>query len=173
MKTRIKFLRRKVKDSQGFYPIILRVTKNRKSKIFTLSYKVTEDQWDSNQEKFTNRASNFIRKNKKLIQLEAIVLDILQEFEDQGLDFTLQQLERKLRYSSNSVTVNSYLENHIQRLEEMGKYGASEPYQNLKSALNKFWKEPLQFQEINYTWLKDFELYLTKAGDRMEALLLR
>ena len=166
MKATIKIYLRKVKNTNDQMPIIMRVTKDRKSKIITLGLKATESEWDFDQNRFNRKAQDYQRKNRALLSLESRALTIINDFISDNIDFTLNQFETKFRgFNNRKITVKKYLENLIQDYENADKYGPAEPYKNLKSALFKYAKKPIMFKDIDFEFLKGFENYLRSKGN--------
>lgn len=166
MKTTIKILPRELKKLNGEKPIILRVTKNRKSKIITLGLSTLDSEWDFEKGRFNRKSKNYQHKNRLLIEAELKGINLLEKLYEENKEFSLNQfLQRYFGQEEIRKSVKSYLENVIQSLERVDKYSSAEPYKNLKSALFKFADITISFQNINYHFLKKFEHNLRIAGN--------
>lgn len=166
MKATIKIYLRKVKNSNDQLPIIMRVTKDRKSKIITLGLKAKESEWDLNLNRYSKRSQDYQRKNRALLSIENRALTVINDFISDNADFTLNQFETKFRgFNNRKITVRKYLENLIQEYENANKYGSAEPYENLKSALFRYAKKQIMFKDIDFEFLKGFENYLRNEGN--------
>lgn len=166
MKATVKICLRKVKDSNNKRPVIIRITKDRKTKIITIGLKAYECEWDFEKNRFNKKASEYQKKNRVLLKIESRALSIINEFMEDNIDFTLNQFESKFRgFKFRKITVKNYLDNLIKNKEEVEKYGSAEPFKNLKSALFKYAKSSTMFKDIDYEFLVEFESYLRKEGN--------
>jgi len=166
MKATLKIFLRKVKDANGQRPVIMRVTKDRKTKIITLGLKASDKEWDFDKNRYNKRSNDYQKKNRVLLKIESRALSIINEFVEDNFDFTLNQFESKFRgFKNKTITVKKYLNILIDKKEDLGKYGPAEPFRNLKSALFKHAKSSIMFKDIDYEFLVDFENYLRRQGN--------
>jgi len=64
--TSIRAVLRKTKLANHKFPIILRFTKNRRSKYFRTPYNALEPEWNSNIGEFNKKSNNYIQNNRLL-----------------------------------------------------------------------------------------------------------
>lgn len=161
MKATIKIYLRNKPDINNKKPVVLRITKNRKTKIISLGRKSKDSEWDFDKNRFNKNSRNYQKKNRVLLNLEDRALKIIEDFTIDNTDFSLNLFEKKFRgEKKDKVYVNSYLNKMIEDFERTGRYGAAEPYKDLQSSLYKFTNKSLQFKEVDFNFLKSFELYL-------------
>lgn len=96
-KAKAKLILYKSKPSKdGTFPIVLRITKDRTRKYIFTSYKVTEDQWDS-ENSLVQKHPNSLRLNnllsKKVNEAEDVIIDMDRDKES----LNASQLKKKIR----------------------------------------------------------------------------
>lgn len=158
----IKFILRKKATSEGNYPVVLRITKNSKSKIITLSFKCSKNDWDENSNQFKKSYPNFTQSNLVLLKLKEKALKIINDFELEEIDFTLQQFEEKFRgIEPNKKTVLNFWEEVVEDLIKSGKVGNAKALSETKDSFFSFCtKKTLMFKEITPSLLDKYEVYL-------------
>ena len=161
MQATIKIFLRNKLDLNNQKPVVLRITKSRKSKVITLGLKSEDTYWDFELNRYNKKAKNYIKKNRALLKLEEKALIILDDYIHADEDFTLAQFENRFRGIENKPsTVYTYMKKMINELDENEKYSSSAPFKNLESAIFKFSNKKLKFKEIDFNFLKNFESYL-------------
>lgn len=166
MNTTIKiFLRNRV-DLNNKKPVVLRITKHRESKLITLGLKSEDNCWDKERNRFNKKASNHIQKNRIILNLEEKALKIINEFNLAEVNFSLIQFESKFRgIDEKQTTVSAYIDKLITSFDKSEKYSSSAPFKNLEAALFKFTGRDLTFNEVNFKFLKDFEVFLRSQNN--------
>ncbi|MCM8569545.1 site-specific integrase [Gramella jeungdoensis] len=162
MKATIKIYLRNKPDINNNKPVVLRITKDRKTKLISLGFKAKDEEWDSDKNRFNKRSRNYQKKNRVLLNLEDRALKVIEDFTiNNNMNFTLKLFEKKFRGENKErKNVNSYLTKLIDDFETTGRYGAAQPYKDLQSSLFKFTSKNLQFKEVDFNFLKSFEFYL-------------
>lgn len=90
---------------------------------------------------------------KKIRKLEALEIDVT-------LDNLLETNGRKV-----NITIGVCLSTTIARLESLGKYGSASKHKSLRSRLAQYRTLNIRLDEIDLTFLQDFELFLRKIGN--------
>lgn len=163
----IKILLRNKPNTEGLYPIILRVTKDRKVKLISLGMNCELKDWDESNQVFKKSHSNFIQKNRVLIKMKDKAFKIIAEFSLNDDDFTLTQFEMKFRGKDLSkVTVLDFWEEKIEDFVKAGRIGNSKAYKFTKQSFFKFCKnKKILFKEITPRLLDKYETYLREHNN--------
>jgi len=166
---------RNITTSNGKCPIVLRITKNRKSKLITLGLSCTVNEWDSNKNRFKKNHENAKQRNMSLLKLEQKANKIIDDFRDQDFDYTLAQFESRFRgNSSDGQTVLEFWEEKISDLIKAGRTGSARAYRDTKTSFFKFNKnKKLMFIEINATKVGKYETYLRGNGNKDGGIALK
>lgn len=144
------------------YPIIVRVIHNRKSKEqVLLDIKVKDNQWDKKNQllKSTYPQANYY--NKKLIKYKQNLSTRLVELDQQGVEFTAQEVLDGLNTSKKTVNpdVASFIYDYIEANPDNLTHQTLKYY---KSSANK-WKElypNLSLHKVTESHVNEFRKYL-------------
>ncbi len=168
---------RKTANKQGEYPLVLRITKNRKSKLITLKLTCKLKDWDDKKNEFKRSYPNVSQRNRVLLQLKDKALKIIDEFHLDDIDFTLNQFEDKFRgKASNKITVSEFWLEKIDDLNKAGRTGNARAYKDTYTSFFKYYTDKkLLFRELNPTLLEKYETALrsNKNTDGGIALKMR
>lgn len=162
----IKIILRDKPNKNGLYPVILRVTKDRKIKIITLGIESNQKDWDEKESQFKKSFHNHVQWNRVLLKSKQKAWEIIGEFNFDEIDFTLNQFEEKFRgKEQNKITVLEFWIEKINDLNLVGRTGNSRAYLDTKNSFFKFCKnQNILFREINVEFLDKYETYLRITG---------
>ena len=160
----VPILRKDRMSKTGSAPIHIRVTHNRKSRFIATGVTIPIDSWDAEKQRvksnlpesqelqlqIDNKVSELYRRIRKL---EALELEV-------SLDNLLETNGRKV-----NCTIGECLDSTITRLEGLGKYGSASKHRSLRSRLLQYRSLNIRMNEIDLTFLRDFELFLRKIGN--------
>ncbi len=163
----IKILLRAKPTNEGLYPVILRITNNRKSKIISLGFKCNHSDWDEVNIQFKKSFTNYTQSNLLLAKLREKALKIINDFELEELDFSLDQFEEKFRgLEPNKMTVLEFWNDVISDLIKSGKAGNAKALNETKNSVFNFHKKQnLMFKEITPAFLEKYEVYLRENNN--------
>ena len=149
-------------NKQNELPVILRIVKDRKSKLISLGMLCEKHDWDYKKNEFKKSYSNASQRNRVLLKLQEKALKIVDEFALDGVDFTLNQFEAKFRgRKSSKVTVSEFWIEKISDLNRAGRTGNARAYKDVYNSFFKFHtNKNLVFREITPTLLDKYETYL-------------
>ncbi|MDC1365075.1 site-specific integrase [Algibacter sp.] len=158
----IKILLKNKPSSDGEYPIILRIIKDRKTKRVSLGMNCFKKDWDETNFQFKKSQPNYLQRNRVLLKLKAKALKIIDDFNLEGIDFTLNQFEEKFRgKKKENITVSEFWIEKVKDLNKAGRTGNARAYKNVYNSFFKFHKNKnLMFREITPTFLDKYETYL-------------
>lgn len=167
MNTSIKLLLYTSKTlSNGEHPIMLRVTKDRKSKYISVGFSCSIDLWDDKENSPKKKHPHFkeikILIAKKKLDAEKLILNL--ENEDKNL--SAYEIKIKLHKEKvNNPLLMDYFDTIVARFIQSGQIKNSEVYKDAKRNLSYFiCGKKIHFSDIDVLFLNEFEEYLKKNG---------
>ncbi len=110
------------KRKDGTYPIVLRITKDRKSKYIFLKQYIKESDWDDIQCRVKRSHPNSNRLNNYILNKLSEADDLVMELETKKEMFSSSQIKKKLTNDKKRNSFFEYAENHLSDLEAQGKF---------------------------------------------------
>ncbi len=161
----ITIILRSKKLANGEHPIVLRVTKDRKSKIISLGLSCLKSHWKSSE--LVKKHTNSSMKNRIILKQKEKALKIIDNFNLEDIDFTLNQFEDEFRgRKSSKVTVSEFWKEKASDLNRAGRTGNARAYKDVCNSFFKFYKNKnLVFREITLTLLDKYETYLRSKNN--------
>ncbi|MDT0642773.1 site-specific integrase [Zunongwangia sp. F363] len=163
----IKTILRKTSLRNGKYPVLLRVTKDRKSKFFGTPFEANLNEWDSKLGRFNKKFTQQLKSNRLIGKFEDRALEVISELEMNQDFYTLNDFERKFRIQSNPEASNifSFWQEQIDEFKAAGRMSNAAIYHHTKNSMQKFAKQKsLHFYEVTPTFLDKYEVYLRNKG---------
>lgn len=174
----VRIVLRKYKpNSMGYHILQLCVTKNSSRKRISLKLYVNPAYWDNSAERLiierNLKGEKQREANKKRIQdnafldkVKARAREIIEKFEIDGIDWTLNQFEDAFLNPSKQGKFCAYLENHVQTLRDTGHTGNAKCYFETLRLL-KYYDSKLNqrlFSDIDLRYVRNFDTFLQKRG---------
>jgi Site-specific recombinase XerC len=158
------------------YPLMIRITKDRKRKYKSIGLSIKEEDWDFNK----NQPKPNVHNRELIIK---IIDDKLAEYRNaaleykiEGRDFTASYLmERVSKPQAKVKTVAAVFSDYIDNLKAQNRLSyAASVYEALNS-LQQYDSRKLDifFYEIDVTWLKNYEVWSKKRGLKNNTIALR
>lgn len=166
--------RRKKKD--GSYPIVMRLGHNERTTSIPLGISVKEKDWDNKKrsiKKSYNEVNSVTRLNNYIQKKKADAMDIIVKLNEDDLlnNLKVSELKNKITNTNSDTSFFSYAENLIDDLRKANRFGTARSYKGLISVLKTFNNDrDLQFREINYRFLVDFETEHLAKGNSYNGL---
>jgi integrase len=166
-KTRLK--------NDGTYPLVLRVTYNRKVLKLPMGYCVKERDWNEKTQQIkagSKISSNVSRLNTILKNKQSLIFNKVSalDMSDELQNITPSELKGILFESdqSNKETVYKYIDQLISEKLKLGKKGTALTYRDTKRKLISVFGDRLSyFEQIDYKALKEMELvHFTNGGGK-------
>ncbi|GET25848.1 site-specific integrase [Prolixibacter sp. NT017] len=156
----------KLKD--GSSPIGLVIRKQGKRKIMFLGISALPEQWNSDFQLYIvdSRKKNLHpdreQNNKWLAEVKKRSDKILEEFEENRIDWTLNQFEQRFLNKSKHTGVEGYFQDYIDKLDRSGKIGNKKAYENTLGILKLFDSKfsRLSFNDIDLKYINKFDEFL-------------
>lgn len=165
---KIIFFRHKVFED-GTSPIVLQFIHKRIRRIHSLKYSCEIDQWDDDEKKIKSKDKSkkkFVREvnihlDESLLRAKKIILELDRELNEYSVDDIIAKLK-----GIESSTFLKFTEKRIEELYEQNRDGNAQAYKNHYGVVSQFLKgKDINFDQINYKWLKKFETYLITRGN--------
>lgn len=156
--------------SDGTYPVIIRVTSDRKVSTINAGAYIRKEHWDNKSSSVKSIQTNSPLLNKKITEFYLKVQKQVLELENEGA-FDLVNLRERLKEdykpikSIRAITVKDYSVKLITAMLEINKAGNALIYQTATNKLMSYAKNPnLKFTDITFTLLNGFKNDLIRAG---------
>ena len=174
----IRFPRRHDKaDRNGRYAVRLCITKNKRRKYIALDLYADPAYWDEAGEQFIilrnlkgaeQKAENKQREadNALLAKYKVRAREIVERFEIEGIDWTLNQFEDAFLNTSKQGKFNAYFTDRIAELHATGHIGNSQTYKQTQDMLRNYDRKLDQqlFSDIDLRYVRGFDMFLQKRG---------
>jgi site-specific recombinase XerD len=144
--------------SNGEHPIMLRVTKDRRSKYMSIGHSCTKELWDEKK--------NLPRKKHPLAKELSIIIDkkineaksSLLKLENEKDHFSTEELKSKILRSTKKTTLFQYLDLIVSELNAAGRVSYARSHKDLIRELKKFTKnKDLKFSDVSTFFLRGLE----------------
>jgi site-specific recombinase XerD len=104
---------------------------------------------------------------KKHIEADKVIIDL----DEKGEQYTVDDIVDRLKPAVSNITVFTYTESLVKRLEKSGKIGNANVYDATLAAFKKYRKDvDLTFHQLTYRVIKDFEESLLKNHKRVNSI---
>ncbi len=157
-----KVVLRKKKNKDGTFPLVLRVTKDRRTSYIYLGKNVQEKEWDAVHHKVKRSHPSYKRLNnfllKKLTEAQNIILD----FELKQKDFSVEELKRQLTSEKNKDTFFVQADLYFDTLQQAQNYNRLTAERPAINHFQRFLKgKDITFSDITISLLERFKAYLS------------
>ena len=165
METHLTVICRKDKmNKQNEAPIAIKISQNYKSKKVSLGVKINIAYWD-----FENNKLKDETPNREQIQflIDTTIQDLnkkILNYRIQDKEFTIDDLLGISEKKQKTITIEKYFMKLVSQLKEIGKLSSASKYYFCLSSLSKFKPMNTPFTDIDFQFLKDYEVYLRKKG---------
>lgn len=148
---------KKLKNDE--YPVMIRIN-HHKLKYVSTGISAKESQWDQKECKLKRTKENHKRLNNYIESLRLKLEDKLLELQKSSKVFTVEDIASVCNTNESRITFYSYAETVIKQLTKATKLGNRDVYQTMLNKVKKYTNEKdFMFEEINYKWLKSFEVH--------------
>ncbi len=163
------------KDTKTF-PLIFRLTHNRKSTSIATGHKMYTSDWDQKRQKIKpsfKGTESPARLNNLLQKKMARMIDILTKWEDKGkLKYmSISEVRCNITQSKNKFTFYQFTEEQIKDQKIAKRIGNARVYQHTLNAVKNFRnKRDFTFDELNLDFLNRFERHHLQKGNKLGGL---
>ena len=162
------------KLSNGESPLMIRISQGKQRILKSLGVSVDVKYWN-----FTKNEPTKNCPNKDLIvgiinQKKEEYTNQVLEYKLEGKDFTVYSLVDKVQREEVSYTVASFIKEIIQMMKQEKRLGNANAYISSYNSLIEFAKNlEIPFTDIDFVWLKRYEVYLRKRGNADNTIGIR
>lgn len=173
MKTYIKISLDTRRKNTKTYPLIFRLTHNRKSTSIATGHQIEVTDWDDNKQKIKpsfKGTESPGRLNNLLQKKMAHMVDILTRLDDHGkLKYmSISEVRNHITQSTNRITFFQFTDNQIKELKQAKRVGNARVYQHTLNAVKNFRKNrDFTFDELNLDFLNRFERHYLAKGNKL------
>ena len=150
----------------GTFPLMLRVTKDRKRKYVSLGLSLHEKFWDFEKGKPKRNCPNKEQIERLIAAKTAEYNDLIVEMTSQQREYTVETLVSHFHNQVRCATVVELYDKLIDDMKRSGKLGNAGVYKYSRTSLLKFTGQRLQipFSDIDAVWLRRYENWLRTSG---------
>lgn len=159
----VLFTSKKLKN--GEHPIMIRLTRDRKSRYVSTGISCSKDLWDEKaclpKKKHPNQLKLSIFLNNKLNEVRGAILDL----EKDSKTHSPEAVRNVIKHEGKNIMVLEFLDMVIENCIKAGKIGNAKTYKDTKRVLSLFRNGmDLYFSDINLPFLKRFEQNFRERG---------
>ena len=160
MASNARIVLRKKPNKAGLYPLVIRITKNRRSTYQYIGHYIELENWDAKyaRVKKSHPNSNYLNGllSTQLLQVDKALITLQTEHKDASAN----QIKKEIYYSNGNSTFFELSQEHLDDLESLEKLNRLSGDKAWIGYIFKFHKsKQLTFQEIDERFLKKFVLY--------------
>lgn len=160
--------------ADGSHPLMIRICKDNKKKYKSLGVSIFPQFWDFEKNKPRRNCPNKDFINTLIADKIKEFSDQLIEFKSESKEFTATKLIEKVVNPTIKSTVEMFLDEEIERLNNERRYGYEKTYIHLKTSLLEFNKHlDIYFSEIDFNWFTQYEAYLRTKGLMINSIGIR
>jgi len=161
MASSIKLILRKKPNREGLFPLVLRITKNRKSSYLYTGHYIDSKFWDETNRKIKKSHPNSVRLNNLIAKKLAEASDTIIDLQSNNKELSTKQIKRQITKPFGEESFNSVSLKYLTDLEVNKKFTRYKSDKvRVNHVINFSGSDNLSFQEINESFIKEFISYL-------------
>lgn len=164
-------------NQEGECPVMIKVLHNRSRRFINLFQKIKLEDWDTKKAKLNEKQRNIEQRQNNIkvnfyIESEVMKLKkIIMDFDMSRTIYSIDDVVKSYYNKSSIVPIFDYIDDIIRSLEKVGKNGNSNVYRETMGRLKKYSnRDDLTFEEVNYSFLKNFESHLQERGCKVNTI---
>lgn len=164
------------KKPDGTYPILMRIIQGNKTSQLSVKLYLHKKDWDEKKRIIKSSyqgTESVARLNNYLQKKKSEAMDILTKLDEtkQLQSLTPVQIKELIQKKPDTTSFFKYTEKLIDELKKANKIGNARSYSFVLSMLKKYCNEKdLQFSELNYKFLVQFETHHYEKGNKTNSL---
>ncbi len=148
------------RNSEGQYPVALRIIKNRVPKYINIAW-IDEKHWNAKDRVVKKSHVNHLQINNKADSKLALARKLITNYESENKEYDLNRLVQKIKGDRVGIGFFKFAQEHIDSLKRRKKFGT---LRSVKPSLQRFKDftndKEIVFEEITPRLLKKFIAYL-------------
>jgi integrase len=155
------------KSKQGLYPIVIRITHNRKSIYMYSGQYVDKKYWDKSKKIVKKSYSNSVRLNNFIASKILLINNLIFEHQNNGKnELNLDKIKKIIKQKRNTNSFYNFADTYFLSLENNKKYSRLNSEKPLLNRIKKFHKKAdLEFNEITPLFLEKFTTSIKRKGN--------
>ena len=156
----------------GKSPLFLRFTHERKNKFISLGIAIFPEHWDNESQKISPDCPENSTLNSLIREKQGEYLKQIQRLEILEIEVNFDTL-----FGAKSKRINCTLQEFftqtIDKLQLFGKHNTVSKYRSTLSLLKQYHKIDIKFEDIDVTFIRDFEAFLRQNGNNNNTIATR
>ena len=158
----------------GELPIKIRICKDRKTRYINLGVSTKAEYWDFEKNQPKSSCPDKEMLEKLIANKISEVKNKIVELKSENKEYSATTLVEKVSNLNKTITVGELFKQHIHCLEEEKRTGYRLSIQQTYNSLIKFNRHlDIPFSEMDYNWLKRYEVWLRKQGKSENTIGIR
>jgi site-specific recombinase XerD len=158
----------------GEHPIMMRLTKNGKLTYISTGFSSKIFDWNVKLQKPRRSHPQYENLVSIISNMENKIRKIIVELEIQSRNYSVAQVKSKYLGKGSTHSVFEMFEKRIQMDLDSGSIGNSKVYRQTLSSFKKFRSNrDIQFYELDYPVIKDYESFMQRAGLKKNTIAIR
>ncbi|HIP49695.1 MAG TPA: recombinase [Lutibacter sp.] len=154
------------KSKQGKYPIVIRITHNRKSIYIYSGQYLDKKYWDKSKKIVKKSYSNSVRLNNFIASKILMINNLIFEQQNNGKnELNLDKIKKLIKQKGNTNSFYNFADAYFLSLENNKKFSRVNSERPLLNRIKKFHKKvDLEFSEITPLFLEKFVASIKRKG---------
>lgn len=157
-------IRKDVTNKNNTCPLLLLFFHQKRRKSVGMGISIAPQYWDADAQRVTDDCPN---RNEIQFQITSKIKEYerkIKKLEALEIPVTFETLFETIGRRMD-CSVYDYFRQLIERLEKMEKYGSASKYKLTLSLMRQFRGADMHFDELDLTYLREFEIYLRQRGN--------
>jgi integrase len=173
MSSNAKIVLRKKPNKEGLYPLVIRITKNRRSTYQYIGHYIELEDWDEKNIRVKKSNSNSDSLNSLLSQKLFEANKALITLQSENKDASANQIKKEIYFSGSNATFFEIAQEHLNDLEQSNKLNRLSCDKAWVGFILKYHKsKQLTFQEIDERFLKKLSVFLKSNHSLSETSIM-
>lgn len=164
-------------SQNGEYPVMIKILHNRGRRFINLFQRVKPEDWDIKRLRLNEKTGTMEQRRSNMrvnfyIETEVMKLKkIIMDFDASEWPYSVDDIVKAYYNKTSIVPIFDYIRDIVRSLEKVGKNGNSNVYRETMGRLMRYTKrDDLTFEEVNYSFLKNFEVHLQEKGCKINTI---
>ncbi|MGE0637503.1 MAG: phage integrase SAM-like domain-containing protein [Bacteriovoracia bacterium] len=144
----------------GLFPVLIRITKNRKTSIITTDCHLLLKDWDEDKQKVKKSHPNSVRLNNYLLTKRTEAENVNFEIEKKEKVVSAKTIQEHVKAPMQGKSFFAFADEYLENLKTAGNYNVYTSEKPRINCFRSFLKRDISFQEITPAILEAFEAYL-------------
>lgn len=152
-------------NSNGQYPIYIRITINRKQSYISTGHFIDQKYWDEKKELVKPSWMQAVTINPDITSRKQALIKIIVDYQVKGQQVTAAQLKTLVANNTDRHNLFDFAESYVKEVQHKRGAGTLKQYKKYHKIIEGFHgSRSLTFEEINHDYLVAFEEYLRGKG---------